>query len=56
MKQLNQYNLTFSNGKKSEMYVVASNLKEAIKLMKDKYPKEFYFGKVVRCYNGGVRG
>ncbi len=56
-EQHNTYNLTNSDGtKSSERYIFANNLKEAIKIAKQKYPSQFYFGKVVRCYNGGVRG
>lgn len=55
--QQNWYNLTNSNGTlSSERYFIASNIKEAVKIAKEKYPHQFYFGKVKRCYNGGVRG
>ena len=54
--QSNYYNITKANGKNSDIYIVASNLKEAIKIAKEKYPNECYFGKIKRCYNGGVRG
>mgnify|MGYP006287792369 CR=1 FL=1 len=56
-KQQNLYNLTNSDGtKSSKRYFSASNINEAIKIAKQLYPNEFYFGKVKRCYNGGIRG
>lgn len=54
--QSNYYNITKANGQISEIWIVASNLKEAIKIAKEKYPNESYFGKIKRCYNGGVKG
>ena len=57
IEQHNTYNLTNSDGtKSSERYIFATNIKEAVKIAKEKYPSQFYFGKVIRCYNGGVRG
>jgi hypothetical protein len=56
MNQQNTYNLLKSNGTKSEIYIFASNLKEAVKIAKKEHPHAAYFGKVVRCYDGGVRG
>ena len=55
-KQANTYNLNTASGKESAIYIIASNIKEATKIAKQKYPKEFYFGKLKRAYNGGVRG
>ena len=54
--QSNIYNLLTSSGKESSIYIVACNIKEATKIAKQKYPNEFYFGKLKRAYNGGVRG
>ena len=55
-KQANTYNLNTASGKESAIYIIASNIKEATKIAKQKYPTEFYFGKLKRAYNGGVRG
>jgi len=56
IEQTNYYNLLDASGNKSNIYIVASNIKEAAKIAKRDYPNEAYFGKVVRTYNGGVRG
>ncbi len=56
IEQCNYYNLTKSNGQNSEIYICASNIKEATQIAKRDYPNEFYFGKLKRAYNGGVRG
>lgn len=55
-QQENTYNLTTSSGIHSNIYIVASNINEAYKIAKQKYPNEIYFGKLKRCYSGGVRG
>jgi len=55
--QSNMYVIIYSCGKRSEIYINASNIKEACKEAK---LKEREIGsshyKVKRCYNGGVRG
>ena len=56
INQQNTYCITDAMGRRTEMYITAPNLKEALKLAKQQYPNELYFGKLVRCYNGGVRG
>jgi len=55
-EQSNLYNLTNANGQQSEIYINASNIKEATQIAKRDYPNQFYFGKLKRAYNGGVRG
>lgn len=55
--QSNCYNIIYSNGKPSNIYIVASNLKDACKEAKSRQNEigsNNY--KVKRCYNGGVRG
>ena len=55
--QQNTYNVIYSNGKPSKIYITASNIKEAskkAKAMQKEIGSAYY--KVVRCYNGGVRG
>jgi len=54
--QQNTYNITKANGEPSDIYIIASNLKDAVKIAKRDYPNQVYFGKVKRAYNGGVRG
>ena len=56
IKQQNTYRIVTSSGKETEFYITASNLKEASKIAKEKYSKVLGYGKLVRCYNGGVRG
>jgi hypothetical protein len=55
--QQNSYNVVYSNGKPSKIYITASNIKDACKIAKQ-MQKEIgsAYYKVVRCYNGGVRG
>jgi len=55
--QSNTYNVIYSSGKPSEIYIVASNMKEACVEAKKRIKEigSSYY-KVVRCYNGGVRG
>lgn len=50
------YNLTDANGNRSEIFIAAINIKEATQIAKRDYPNQFYFGKLKRSYNGGVRG
>jgi hypothetical protein len=55
--QQNSYNVVYSNGKPSKIYITASNIKDACKIakqMQQEIGSAYY--KVVRCYNGGVRG
>ena len=56
--QNNFYHLFDSMGRPTDIYYVASNLKEAFKMFKE--DKEnysvYYYGKLKRGYNGGVRG
>ena len=56
-EQSNTYNVIYSNGTPSNIYIIASNIKEACqkaKGMQSKIGSSYY--KVKRCYNGGVRG
>ena len=55
--QQNTYKIFFSNGKPSEIYITASNIKEACILAKPlakQHQLDNYM--VKRCYNGGVMG
>lgn len=57
-KQQNSYQLLDSMGRNTGIYYTASNVGEAIKTFKSdvsNYRKHTY-GKIKRCYNGGVRG
>ena len=54
--QSNLYNIINSNGKASNVYVTASNIKEAHKIVKKEHKSFGAYYKLVRCYNGGVRG
>ena len=55
--QQNTYNIIYSNGKPSNIYIVASNIKDACKEAKKRISEigSAYY-KVKRSYNGGVRG
>ena len=55
--QQNTYKIFFSNGKPSEIYITASNIKEACILAKP-LAKEHRLDNymVKRCYNGGMMG
>jgi hypothetical protein len=55
--QSNTYQIIYSSGKPSSIYIVASNLTDAKKEAKKREQEigSAYY-KVVRCYNGGVRG
>ena len=57
IEQNNTYNIIYSNGVASNIYIAASNLKEACKKAKamPEVSRLTYY-KVKRCYNGGVRG
>lgn len=57
MEQKNTYNVIFSDGKSSKIFIIASNLKDACKEAKERQKEigSSYY-KVKRCYNGGVRG
>ena len=55
--QSNYYNIIYSSGKPSKIYIIASNLKEAhaeAKKIQNQIGSAYY--KVKRCYDGGVRG
>lgn len=55
--QNNIYNVIYSSGKSSAIYIVASNIKDACNIAKTRENEigSTYY-KVKRCYNGGVRG
>ena len=53
--QDNLYNVIYSSGKVSDIYINASNIKEACEKARKMQIGSAYY-KVVRCYNGGVRG
>ena len=55
--QSNSYNVIYSSGKPSNIYITASNIKEAYseaKKIQSQIGSSYY--KLKRCYNGGVRG
>ena len=57
-EQNNTYIIIDSMGRRTDIYLMASNIKEACQIAKEK-AKEKNLGnyyKVKRCYNGGVRG
>lgn len=54
--QQNWYTITDAMGNRSEIIIITSNLKEAIKIAKKEYPNQCFFGKVKRIYNGGIMG
>ena len=58
IEQSNYYNVLDSMGRPTEIYYVASNIKEAFKLFKADIVnfQKHYYGKLKRGYNGGVRG
>jgi hypothetical protein len=55
--QQNTYNVISSSGKPTNIYIIASNIKDACKEAKQRQNEigSAYY-KVVRCYNGGIRG
>ena len=55
-KQENTYNIISSNGKPSNIYITASNINEAHKIVKTEHKSFGTSYKLKRCYNGGVRG
>jgi len=56
MTQQNWYTITSASGKETTIRIIASNMKEAMKIAKEKYRSQIYFGKLKRVYDGGVRG
>lgn len=56
--QNNTYCMIDSMGRTvEESYILASNINEAIAKMKQNGMfQKYYYGKVKRCYTGGVRG
>ena len=56
-KQNNLYKIIDSMGRPTKIYINASNIREACKEAKKRQSEigSSYY-KVVRCYNGGVRG
>ena len=58
IKQANFYNVVDSMGRPTDIYYNASNINDAFKMFKEdkiNFQKHCY-GKLKRCYNGGVRG
>jgi hypothetical protein len=58
IEQANTYIIIDSMGRRTDVYICASNIKEAGEIAKEK-AKQNNLGayyKVKRCYNGGVRG
>ena len=57
-KQSNCYNVFDSMGRRTEIYYIASNINEAYKAFKADVVnfQKHYYGKLKRCYNGGVMG
>jgi hypothetical protein len=58
IEQSNWYNVFDSMGRRTEIYYIASNINDAYKAFKADRPnfQKYYYGKLKRCYNGGVRG
>lgn len=58
IEQSNYYNVVDSMGRPTSIYYCASNIKYALKMFKDDTAnfQKHYYGKLKRCYNGGVRG
>lgn len=57
IEQANWYVIYDSMGRRTELYVLASNIQDArreARKIEDKIGSVYY--KVQRCYNGGVRG
>lgn len=55
IEQNNTYQVYDSMGRKMEIYITASNIKDACKIAKQMKDVPYYH-KVKRSYNGGVRG
>ena len=56
-QQNNLYNVIYSSGQPSKIYITASNIKDACieaKKIQNQIGSSHY--KIKRCYNGGVRG
>jgi hypothetical protein len=56
-EQSNWYNVIDSMGRPTDIYIIASNIKDACKqakLRQSEIGSAYY--KLKRCYNGGVRG
>jgi len=58
IEQQNAYKILDSMGRPTSIYYVASNIKEAYAAFKaDKVNfQKYYYGKLVRTYNGGIKG
>ena len=56
-EQSNTYIVLDSMGRRTQVYIIASNIKDACKEAKKRISEigSSYY-KVQRCYNGGVRG
>lgn len=56
-EQNNLYNVIYSSGKPSKIYITASNIQDACKEAKTRIKEigSSYY-KIKRCYNGGIRG
>jgi hypothetical protein len=57
IKQNNTYEVFDSMGRKTHIYIIASNIKKAREEAKKRQTEigTCYY-KIIRCYNGGVRG
>lgn len=57
IEQQNYYNVIDSMGRPTNIYIIASNIKDACAEAKNRQKEigSAYY-KVKRCYNGGVRG
>lgn len=57
IKQNNTYQVIDSMGRKTNIYIIASNIKNACEEAKGRQAEigSCYY-KIIRCYNGGVRG
>ena len=57
IEQSNTYIVLDSMGRRTNVYIIASNLKEACAEAKNRIKEigSSYY-KVKRCYNGGIRG
>lgn len=58
IEQANYYNVVDSMGRPTSIYYCASNIKDAFKMFKADTAnfQKYYYGKLKRGYNGGVRG
>ena len=58
IEQANYYNVVDSMGRPTSIYYCASNIKDAFKMFKADTTnfQKYYYGKLKRGYNGGVRG